>query len=183
MEGGSRCAGAPAVAKKQIYRGNPMNKEHSFTTTQVLGLLGDVLYPNPDGDDPRTVVWWHGRPYPWPGPVAFGNFKADPAHLGTVEKAASIALLAALLQRAAGGERGEIESPALARLGGALFDDYCGTVPISELLKRLLHRPPPPPPPGWREYEKAILLAQVAGRLQSGAARAEVERDIEQSMQ
>ncbi|GGF09811.1 hypothetical protein GCM10011611_14160 [Aliidongia dinghuensis] len=46
-----------------------------------------------------------------------------------------------------------------------LFDDTCGSVPLSELIWILLHRPPPPPP-WWLEQiafaGEMLAFAQAA---------------------
>jgi hypothetical protein len=54
---------------------------------------------------------------------------------------------------------------ALTGAAETLFDDWCGTVPISVLIQWLLHHPPPPPP--WLDVISqavgTVLVATKAG--------------------
>jgi hypothetical protein len=75
---------------------------------------------------------------------------------------------------------------AIERLGGAaadagaqlmsfsssVFDDYCGTVPLSVLIQWLLHHNPPPPPPWLDEITQIAAQLTVASKMEgaSGAA-------------
>ncbi|HVH77884.1 MAG TPA: hypothetical protein VM782_00715 [Stellaceae bacterium] len=66
----------------------------------------------------------------------------DPWRLGTVEVGLYGAITLYQIGRLVSG-------PAAEGFGSAaesLFDDTCGSIPISELIWLLLHRPPPPPP-------------------------------------
>jgi len=54
---------------------------------------------------------------------------------------------------------------ALTGAAETIFDDYCGTVPISVLIQWLLHHPPPPPPPWLDVISQAVSTALVASKL------------------
>lgn len=160
-----------------------MKQDYRFSTTEVLTILGSVLYPNPDDDHPGAVVWFHGRPYPWPGPIGLGlgGGIREVAGASQIDKVASIAHAAVLLHRLVGST----PSAGLASIGavaGVLFDDYCGTVPLSEIIRRLLNRPPPPPPPWFDKLASAAMLAQLATNLQPGAVHDEIARGVEASV-
>lgn len=47
----------------------------------------------------------------------------------------------------------------------AIFEDWCGTVPIRVLLDLLRRRPPPPPPPWLNIISSAVGTVLVAGRI------------------
>jgi hypothetical protein len=67
-----------------------------------------------------------------------------------------------------------------------IFDDYCGTVPISVLLQWLLHHRPPPPPPPWLDViSQAVSTVLVAtkvggdfGKQLQGAAVSVIQGEI-----
>jgi hypothetical protein len=54
---------------------------------------------------------------------------------------------------------------ALTNAAETIFDDYCGTVPISVLIQWLLHHPPPPPPPWLDVISQSVGTALVATKL------------------
>jgi hypothetical protein len=75
-------------------------------------------------------------------------------------------------------------------LGGAaemIFDDYCGTVPISVLIAWLLRHPPPPPP--WLDViSQAVGTILVAtkitgdlGKQLQGAAASVIQGELSQA--
>jgi hypothetical protein len=75
---------------------------------------------------------------------------------------------------------GEIASAAkvTGNLGEALtteatriFDDTCGSVPISVLIQWLLHHPPPPPPPWLDVISQAVGTVLVANKLSGDLAK------------
>ena len=69
----------------------------------------------------------------------------------------------------------------------SLFDDYCGTVPISVLIQWLLHHPPPPPP--WLDViSQAVGTILVAtkvtgdlGKQLQGAAASVIQGELSQA--
>ena len=121
---------------------------------------------------------------PGPRPHAL-NFHLDHAHSGAFSGAmdpragrsrpfAAIALHR-LGQRADLGER-------ITGAAQQIFDDTCGSVPISVLISILLHRPPPPPP--W--LQQITFLVETA-RLTRGISQAEgidsaAKKQLEESL-
>jgi hypothetical protein len=51
---------------------------------------------------------------------------------------------------------GAVKDP-LSEGAAALFDEYCGTVPLSELIRLMLRWPPPPPSP-WTRVAESLAL-------------------------
>jgi hypothetical protein len=101
----------------------------------------------PDACDPPPLQSRHegrggGEVFgPQPDPWRFGPVP-DPWRLGTVEIGLYGAITLYQMGRLVSGPVAEGYTSA----AGILFDDTCGTVPLSELIALLLHRPPPPPP-------------------------------------
>jgi hypothetical protein len=94
----------------------------------------------------------------------------DPWRLGVLEVGLYGAItLYQLGQRLSGSVGEEIRSAA-----SVVFDDTCGTIPLSELIWILLHRPPPPPPPWLSQLSFAgeMLAFAQAGQQESLAAAA-----------
>ncbi len=90
-------------------------------------------------------------------------------------------------QLVAGSKAAGNVAEGLGSAAESLFDDYCGTVPISVLIQWLLHHPPPPPP--WLDVISqavgTILVAtKVAGDLGKqlqGAAAAVIQGELGQA--
>jgi hypothetical protein len=61
--------------------------------------------------------------------------------------------------QAQGGAAGEMGGQ-LTSFASEMFDDWCGSVPLSVLIAWLLHHNPPPPPPSWLDD-----ISQVAMQL------------------
>ena len=63
---------------------------------------------------------------------------------------------------------------ATAEIGGQMstfasemFDDTCGSVPLSELIAALLHHNPPPPEPWWlSEISQVVSQLNLAARME-----------------
>jgi hypothetical protein len=68
-------------------------------------------------------------------------------------------------QIAAGAKVSGNLAEALTGAAETIFDDYCGTVPISVLIQWLLHHPPPPPPPWLDVISQSVTTALVATKL------------------
>ena len=88
---------------------------------------------------PRPEPWWVLGPQP--DPWRFGP-SPDPWVLGAVE----IGLYGAISLHQAARLVSGPATEGLRSAAAVLFDDTCGSVPLSELIWLLLHRPPPPPP-------------------------------------
>jgi len=65
------------------------------------------------------------------------------------------------------GQSLQAHGGAAAEMGGQIsgfasdmFDDWCGSVPLSVLIAWLLHHNPPPPPPWWLE-EISLTVSQL----------------------
>jgi hypothetical protein len=59
--------------------------------------------------------------------------------------------------QARGGAVGEIGGQ-LSGFASEVFDDWCGSVPLSVLIAWLLHHNPPPPQPSWLEEISQVAL-------------------------
>lgn len=128
----------------------------TITLSTLASIAEDIPYcgtrpPRPPWTDGPHVPWGP-TPEPWklPPHVEVGLYAAIALHQ--------------LAQRASGGGAERMSAAAQQ-----IFDDTCPTVPISELLRHLLHHPPPPPPP-W--LQQIIFLAEMA-RLTHGISQAE----------
>ena len=62
--------------------------------------------------------------------------------------------------QARGGPAGEIGSQ-LSGFAEEVFDDWCGSVPLSVLIAWLLRHNPPPPPPQWLD-DISQLVSQLS---------------------
>lgn len=117
------------------------------------------------GIGPKALALTHGEvefdPQPDPPRWRTSDPQPNPWRIGGIAASlyAAIALSQAA-QRLGGAEGGQIETFAQA-----MYDDYCGTVPFSELLWILLHIPPPPPDPWLREFLYAVDAMQFANAL------------------
>ena len=68
-------------------------------------------------------------------------------------------------QIAAGAKVSGNLAEALTGAAETIFDDYCGTVPISVLIQWLLHHRPPPPPPWLDVIAQSVTTVLVATKL------------------
>lgn len=75
---------------------------------------------------------------------------------------------------------------ALNSAGSFLFEEYCGSVPLSVLLRNILRHWPPPPPPPWLDVVSQsvsmVLIANKAGgeigKSLQGAAVAVIQGEL-----
>jgi len=54
----------------------------------------------------------------------------------------------------------------LMSYASGVYDEICGSVPISVLIAWLLHHKPPPPPPWLREIEQVATQSAIASRME-----------------
>jgi hypothetical protein len=124
-------------------------------------------------DDPYCGT----RPPHWPGgPLRLGSIQEiiatsvavdiNPQPLPPLSRnAAAVAFQQVRLYQlgqslqARGGAVGEVGGQ-LSGFASEMFDDWCGSVPLSVLIAWLLHHNPPPPQPSWLED-----ISQVAMQL------------------
>jgi hypothetical protein len=74
---------------------------------------------------------------------------------------------------------------SLTRSANQLFDDYCGTIPRSVLLKIIIGHPPPPPPPWLDIVSQAVSTVLIAnkaggeiGKSLQGAAVSVIQNEL-----
>jgi hypothetical protein len=96
----------------------------------------------------------------------------DPWRLGMME----VGLYGAISLHQAGRSVSGPAAEGYATAAAVLFDETCGTVPLSELIWLLLHRPPPPPPQwlsGLTYAAETLAFAQATDQeaLASAATR------------
>jgi hypothetical protein len=133
--------------------------------------------------DPQPSPWlrqFGPQPSPWlrqfepePSPwFRYAGPQPDPWRLGSIEAGLYGAIRLYQLGQ-------QVTGPVAGGFGSAaefLFDETCGSVPLSELIWLLLHQPPPPPPP-WLETlvfaGDMLVFAQATEQegLASAAAR------------
>jgi hypothetical protein len=54
-----------------------------------------------------------------------------------------------------------------------MFDDWCGSVPLSVLIAWLLHHNPPPPQPWWlEEISQSVAQLNLAARMEGSVGGA-----------
>ena len=78
------------------------------------------------------------------------------------------------------GQSLQVHGGAAAELGGQVsgfasdvFDDWCGSVPLSQLIAWLLHHSPPPPPPPWLEdISQVVMQLNLAARMEGAVGGA-----------
>jgi hypothetical protein len=142
--------------------------------TRPPGPRRFLASPNPSRQqfDPQPSPWlrqFDPEPSPW---VRYAGPQPDPWRLGSVE----VGLYGAIRLHQLGRQ---VTGPVAGGFGSAaefLFDETCGSVPLSVLIWLLLHQPPPPPPP-WLETlvfaGDMLVFAQAAQQesLASAAAR------------
>lgn len=119
------------------------------------------------------IPWCGTRPPrpPLPGhiPTLFsirGESELNPQPLPPLEIAAAAWQSVALTQfaQAAADAKAGGAAEMLNQRAAALFDEWCGTVPLSVLIQLLRH-PPPPPPPWLSIAGQAAGLAVVGARM------------------
>jgi hypothetical protein len=105
---------------------------------------------------------------PHPEPWRFGP-SPEPWRLGVVE----VGLYGAIALHQTGRIVPQAISEAYTSAASALFDETCGSIPLSELVWILLNRPPPPPPQWLNMLTSAgETLAVAEATDQEGLARA-----------
>jgi hypothetical protein len=113
------------------------------------------------------------RPEPW----RFGP-SPEPWRLGVIE----VGLYGAIALNQTGRIVSGPAAGGYASAASALFDETCGTVPLSELIWILLNRPPPPPPQWLNVLTSAgETLAFAQATDQEGLATA-VNRQITEKL-
>lgn len=138
-------------------------------------------------DDPYCGT----RPPHWPGgPLRLGSieeiianrFEAldiNPQPLPPAARnAAAIAFQQVRLYQL--GQSLQAQGGAAAEMGGQMtafasdmFDDWCGSVPLSVLIAWLLHHNPPPPPPWWLdEISLTVSQLNLAARMEGAVGGA-----------
>lgn len=125
-------------------------------------------------DDPYCGT----RPPHWPGgPLRLGSIEEiiatrfnavelNPQPLPPIARAATaVAFQQVRLYQL--GQSLQLHGGAAAEMGGQIsgfasdmFDDWCGSVPLSVLISWLLHHNPPPPQPWWLE-EMSLSVSQL----------------------
>ncbi len=138
-------------------------------------------------DDPYCGT----RPPHWPGgPLRLGSIEEiiatrfnavelNPQPLPPLSRnAAAVAFQQVRLFQI--GQQLQARGGAVAEIGGQLsgfasevFDDWCGTVPLSVLIAWLLHHNPPPPPPSWLEdISQVAMQLNLATRMEGNVGGA-----------
>jgi hypothetical protein len=138
-------------------------------------------------DDPYCGT----RPPHWPGgPLRLGSIEEiiatrfnavelNPQPLPPVDRAATaVAFQQVRLYQL--GQSLQLHGGAAAEMGGQLsafasdmFDDWCGSVPLSVLIAWLLHHNPPPPPPWWlEEISLSVSQLNLAARIEGSVGGA-----------
>src|SRR5579859_73896 len=129
-------------------------------------------------DGPWCGTHAPGRPRPRPSAVTeLSEFKKragpqpDPWAIGRIE----VGLYGAIRLHQIGMTVTGPMAEALSSGAEFLFDDTCGSVPLSELIWILLHLPPPPPPWWLQQIVVAgeMLAFAQAGQQESLAAAAQ----------
>lgn len=78
------------------------------------------------------------------------------------------------------GQQLQARGGSVAEIGGQLsgfasevFDDWCGSVPLSVLIAWLLHHSPPPPQPSWLEdISQVVMQLNLSTRMEGGVGGA-----------
>ncbi len=137
-------------------------------------------------DDPYCGT----RPPHWPGgPLRLGSIQEiiatsvsvdiNPQPLPPLSRnAAAVAFQQVRLFQL--GQSLQAHGGAAAELGGQLsgfasevFDDWCGSVPLSLLIAWLLHHNPPPPPPSWLDdISQVVLQLNLSTRMEGNVGGA-----------
>ena len=131
-------------------------------------------------DDPYCGT----RPPHWPGgplrpgsiqeiiATQFESIELNPQPLPPLSRdAAAVAFQQVRLYQL--GQSLQKHGGAAAEVGGQMssfasevFDDWCGTVPLSVLIALLLRNPPPPPPPWLDDISQVVSQLNVAARME-----------------
>ena len=138
-------------------------------------------------DDPYCGT----RPPHWPGgplrpgsiqeiiATQFESIELNPQPLPPLSRdAAAVAFQQVRLYQL--GQSLQVHGGAAAELGGQVsgfasdvFDDWCGSVPLSQLIAWLLHHSPPPPPPSWLEdISQVVMQLNLAARMEGAVGGA-----------
>ena len=138
-------------------------------------------------DDPYCGT----RPPHWPGgPLRLGSIEEiianrfdavelNPQPLPPVARhATAVAFQQVRLYQL--GQSLQTHGGAAAEMGGQIsafasdmFDDWCGSVPLSVLIAWLLHHNPPPPPPWWlEEISQVVSQLSLATRMEGNVGGA-----------
>jgi len=137
-------------------------------------------------DDPYCGT----RPPHWPGPRRLGAIEEILAsRLASVElnpqplppvarRAAAVAFQQVRLFQL--GQSLQAGGGAAAEMGGQIsgfaaemFDDWCGSVPLSVVIAALLHHIPPPPQPWWlEEMTQTAIQLNLAARMEGAVGGA-----------
>ena len=138
-------------------------------------------------DDPYCGT----RPPHWPGgPLRLGSIQdiiattastveLNPQPLPPIARnAAAVAFQQVRLYQL--GKSLQTKPGVVAEMGGQLsgfasevFDDWCGTVPLSVLIAWLLHHNPPPPQPWWlEEISLSVSQLNLAARMEGSVGGA-----------
>ena len=132
-------------------------------------------------DDPYCGT----RPPHWPGgplragsiqeiiATRFNTVELNPQPLPPIDRdAAAVAFQQVRLYQL--GQSLQLHGGAVAEMGGQIsgfasdmFDDWCGSVPLSQLIAWLLHHNPPPPPPSWLDdIAQVVTQLNLAARME-----------------
>ena len=138
-------------------------------------------------DDPYCGT----RPPHWPGgPLRLGSIQEiiatsrvavelNPQPLPPLARdAAAVAFQQVRLYQL--GQSLQAQGGTAAEMGGAIsgfasevFDDWCGTVPLSVLIAWLLHHNPPPPPPSWLDdISQVVMQLNLSTRMEGNVGGA-----------
>ena len=138
-------------------------------------------------DDPYCGT----RPPHWPGgPLRLGSIEEiiattaatvelNPQPLPPIARnAAAVAFQQLRLYQL--GKSLQTKPGVVAEMGGQLsglasevFDDWCGTVPLSVLIAWLLHHNPPPPPPSWLDdISQVVTQLNLSTRMEGNVGGA-----------
>ena len=138
-------------------------------------------------DDPYCGT----RPPHWPGgplrlgsiqeiiATRFNSVELNPQPLPPLSRdAAAVAFQQVRLYQL--GQTLQAHGGAAAEVGGQIsgfasevFDDWCGTVPLSVLIAWLLHHNPPPPPPSWLDdISQVVTQLNLSARMEGGVGGA-----------
>ena len=131
------------------------------------------------------------RPPHWPGgplrpgsiqeiiATRFDTIELNPQPLPPIARdAAAVAFQQVRLYQL--GQSLQLHGGAAAEMGGQLsgfasdmFDDWCGSVPLSQLIAWLLHHSPPPPPPSWLDdISQVVMQLNLSTRMEGNVGGA-----------
>jgi hypothetical protein len=127
------------------------------------------------GDEPVCGTKWPGWHPPRPGQIeSLARTAIEQVALNPQPIPPGAEITAYLWQSVRLFQLGQIVSEAkvpgnlneaLTSAANYVFDEYCGTVPLSVLLKQILKHWPPPPPPPWLDVvSQAVSTALIANK-------------------